>query len=242
MSWSSVPATRSNKQQNLVGLLLTLGVANLPLSTWGGRLKVFGPLLAREVLWGLAVGVLLFYVLRVERRPLSSIGFRRLGLRDILPAIVAGILMVVGIVVIYSSVFPRFHLQMNTGMMNTLMASPFWYRFILVTRGSGRRNLVSRVSHREARRAYRQPLDSCRDLMGCIYDCSSCCLGLATACSGWIRRRHIDRTLSVATEPVFKHNCSLDRRWLWISSLTKISPETSAQLDKRSIQLTAVKK
>jgi hypothetical protein len=140
----SVRATRSNKRrvQILVGLLLTLGVANLPLSTWGGRLKVFGPLLAREVLWGLAVGVLLFYVLRVERRPLSSIGFRRLGLRDILPAILAGTL---------------------------------------------------------------------------ICDCSSCCLGLATAYSGWIRRRHIDRTLSVATEPVFKHNCSLDGRWRWIS-------------------------
>jgi hypothetical protein len=133
-----VPATRSNKRrvQILVGLLLTLGVANLPLRTWGGRLKVFGPLLAREGLWGLTVGVLLFYVLRVERRPLSSIGFRRLGLRNILPAILAGILMVVAIVVIYSSVFPRFHLQMNTGMMNTLMASPFWYRFILVTRAA----------------------------------------------------------------------------------------------------------
>ena len=167
---------------------------------------------------GLAVGVLLFYVLRVERRPLSSIGFRRLGLRDILPAILAGILMVVGIVVIYSSVFPRFHLQMNTGMMNTLMGESVLVSVHLGhTRGSSRRNLVSWVSHREARRAYRQPLDSCRDLMGCIYDCSSCCLGLATAYSGWIRRRHIDRTLSVATEPVFKHNCSLDRRWRWIS-------------------------
>jgi hypothetical protein len=57
-----VPATRSNKRrvQILVGLLLTLGVANLPLSTWGGRLKVFGPLLAREGLWELTIGVLLF--------------------------------------------------------------------------------------------------------------------------------------------------------------------------------------
>jgi membrane protease YdiL (CAAX protease family) len=137
MSWRQ-RAGHSIKRhvQTLVGLLLTLGVANLPLSTWGGRLKVIGPLLPREVLSGLAVGVLLFYVLRVERRPLSSIGFRRLGLRDILPAILAGILLVVGILVIYSSVFPRFHLQMNTGMMNTLMASPFWYRFILVTRAA----------------------------------------------------------------------------------------------------------
>jgi hypothetical protein len=99
-----------------------------------------------------------------------------------------------------------------------LMASPFWYRFILVTRAAvAEETLFRGYSHREARRAYRQPLDSCRDLMGCIYVCSSCCLGLATAYSGWIRRRHVDRTLSVATEPVFKHNCSLDRRWRWIS-------------------------
>lgn len=130
--------TRSNtrRAQILAGLLLTLGVANLPLGTWGGHLKVFGPLLSHEVLWWLAVGILLLYVLRVERLPLSSIGFRRPKLRDILIAVVTGILTVVGIVVIYSFVFPLLHLHQNAREMNTLLRYPFWYRLLIVTRAA----------------------------------------------------------------------------------------------------------
>lgn len=130
--------TRSNtrRAQILAGLLLTLGVANLPLGTWGGHLKVFGPLLSHEVLWWLAVGILLLYLLRVERLPLSSIGFRRPKLRDILIAVVTGILTVVGIVVIYSFVFPLLHLHQNAREMNTLLRYPFWYRLLIVTRAA----------------------------------------------------------------------------------------------------------
>jgi membrane protease YdiL (CAAX protease family) len=79
---------------------------------------------------------LLFYVLCVERRPLSSIGFRTPKLWDILLAILAGVLLVVGIVVIYSLVFPVLHLQQNAGEMNTLLRYPFWYRFMMVTRAA----------------------------------------------------------------------------------------------------------
>jgi membrane protease YdiL (CAAX protease family) len=44
--------------------------------------------------------------------------------------------MVVGIVLIYSVVFPALHLQMNTGQMSHLLATPFWYRLMLVTRAA----------------------------------------------------------------------------------------------------------
>jgi membrane protease YdiL (CAAX protease family) len=130
--------TRSNtrRAQILAGLLLTLGVANLPLGTWGARLTVFGLLFSHEVLWWLAVVILLFYVYRVERRPLSSIGFRKPKLWDILLAILTGILMVVGILVSYSFVFPLLHLHQNVGEMNTLLRYPFWYRLLLVTRAA----------------------------------------------------------------------------------------------------------
>ncbi|HEY2351010.1 MAG TPA: CPBP family intramembrane glutamic endopeptidase [Candidatus Acidoferrum sp.] len=133
-----MPATTSNLRriQILVGLLLTLGVPNLPLGTWGERLKIFGHLISHELLWWLAVVIVFFYAVRIERLPLSSIGLRRPGLWDLVLAILTGVLMVVGIVVIYSVVFPRFHLQMNTREMNSLMSTPFWYRFLLVTRAA----------------------------------------------------------------------------------------------------------
>lgn len=131
-------ATRSNPRrvQILVGLLLTLGIANLPISTWGKRYSGLGPLAGGEILWWVAVVVILLYVLFFEHRSLSTIGFRRLSILDILFAILTGIFMVVGIVVIYKIVFPLLHLRMNVDEMHTLMATPFWYRFFLVTRAA----------------------------------------------------------------------------------------------------------
>jgi membrane protease YdiL (CAAX protease family) len=126
----------TRRVQILVGLLLTLGAANLPLQSWGVRLWPGGSLAGREVLWWLAVAVVLAYVTLVERRPLSSIGFRGFGLRSTLIAILAGILLVAGITTIYLLVFPLLHLRMNIAEMNRLLAMPFWYRFALVTRAA----------------------------------------------------------------------------------------------------------
>jgi hypothetical protein len=55
------------RQQSIVGLFLTLGIASLPFGAWGERLRVLGPLLGHEVLWWLAVAAVILYVLRVER-------------------------------------------------------------------------------------------------------------------------------------------------------------------------------
>ncbi len=120
----------------VVGLFITLGVANLPLGTWGERRIPRWPLVGHEVLRWLAVAVLILYVLLVERCPLSSIGFRKLRLWDIPIAILAGVLMVATIMVIYSVIFPALHLQMNSREMSKLLATPFWYRFMLVTRAA----------------------------------------------------------------------------------------------------------
>lgn len=130
--------TNSNTRrvQILIGLVLTFGVANLPLGTWGERLHFLGPLLSHEVFWWLTALVLFSFVLFIERKPLSSIGFRKLRFWDVPLAFLTGILMVVGIVAIYSYVFPALHLQMNTHEMSKLAATPFWYRFLLVTRAA----------------------------------------------------------------------------------------------------------
>lgn len=128
------PAPRTRPAQIVIGFLLSIGVAELPLGTWSERL--FGPLAGHEVLWGLAVVVLLLYVALIERRPLSSIGFRKFGFWGIVSAIVAGVLMVVAVVVIYTYVFPALHLRINIGEMNKLIATPFWYRLLLVTRAA----------------------------------------------------------------------------------------------------------
>lgn len=128
----------------LIGLLLSLGVALLPLGKWGRAYSGLGHLLGGESLWWLAVAILLLYVAFVERRPFSSLGFHKPRILDIVLAIIAGILLVAGIVLIYSVVFPLLHLQMNAGEMKSLLATPFWYRFMLVTRAAVGEELLFR--------------------------------------------------------------------------------------------------
>lgn len=118
----------------IVGLLFWLAATLLPIGTWSKQL--FGPLWGGEVLWWGLVIALYAYVLIVERRPLSSIGFRRLRWLDIPVAIVTGFLMVAGVVFSYNVIFPLLHLRMNVAEMGSLLNTPFWYRFLLVTRAA----------------------------------------------------------------------------------------------------------
>jgi membrane protease YdiL (CAAX protease family) len=128
----------------VIGLLLTLAAWLLPLSTLGRKYSGLGHLLGSEVLWWAAVVIILLYAAVIERRPFSSIGFRRPRALDLAIAAIAGILMVAGIVFIYSAIFPWLHLKMNVGQMSALLHTPFWYRFILVTRAAVAEELLFR--------------------------------------------------------------------------------------------------
>ena len=139
-----VSGAGERRVQIWIGLLLTLGVGLLPLGTWGSRLGVLGPVASTETFWWVAVAVVLLYVRLVERRPLASVGFRKFGIVSLISGIITGILLVVGVVVIYGYVFPLLHLHMNIGEMGKLLATPFWYRFALVTRAAVAEELLFR--------------------------------------------------------------------------------------------------
>jgi membrane protease YdiL (CAAX protease family) len=122
----------------LIGLIPFLVVTFLPLGNWGKALFApwLGPLVSGEVIWWVLVLATFAYVLFVERRPLSSIGFRRPGWLDILLAVIVGVVMVVGVVFIFFTLFPMLHLKMNSGELNSIMNTPYWYRVLLVTRAA----------------------------------------------------------------------------------------------------------
>lgn len=136
--------TRQRSIQIIIGLLLSLGAGLLPLGTWGRTYSGLGRLVGNEVLWWVAVIVILFYVMFVERQPFASIGFRKPKILDLVLAVIAGILMVAGIVFIYSVVFPALHLTINAGVMRYLLETPFWYRLMLVTRAAVAEELLFR--------------------------------------------------------------------------------------------------
>ncbi|HEY3776849.1 MAG TPA: CPBP family intramembrane glutamic endopeptidase [Rhizomicrobium sp.] len=136
--------TSSGRLKIVIGLLLSLGVALLPLGNWGRAYSGLGKLLGGEIFWWIAVVVLLLYIAFVERRKFSSVGFRRPKVLDIVLAVGAGILLLAGIIVIYGVVFPILHLTMNAAEMRTLYQTPFWYRVILVTRAAVAEELLFR--------------------------------------------------------------------------------------------------
>ena len=135
---------KPHRGKTVLGLLLTLGAGLLPLGTWGRSIGILGPLASAEMFWWVAVAVVILYVLAVERRPLSSVGFRRIGIVSGIAAVFAGILLVAGIVAIYAIIFPLLHLKMNTREMGRLLATPFWYRVALVTRAAVAEELLFR--------------------------------------------------------------------------------------------------
>ncbi|HXR93279.1 MAG TPA: type II CAAX endopeptidase family protein [Steroidobacteraceae bacterium] len=122
----------------LIGILFLLIATFAPVGGWSEHLfgRALGPNYSREVLWWVLTFAVYAYVLFAERRPLSSIGFQRPRIMDIVLAVITGLLMVAGIVVIYSFVFPLLHLQINMHEASALKHTPFAYRLLLVTRAA----------------------------------------------------------------------------------------------------------
>jgi membrane protease YdiL (CAAX protease family) len=85
------------------------------------------------------------YVLLVERQPLSSLGFKRPGWKTLVFAIPVGVLMVAIIVGSYALIFPALGLKVNTGAMSKIMATPLWFRFLLVSRAAIAEELIYRA-------------------------------------------------------------------------------------------------
>jgi len=119
----------------IVALLLILTIPGLPLSKWENEFAGVSHLVGYEVIWWILTLSVLFYVRRVECRPLSSIGFRSVSLKDLLIGLGAGIVMIAGLAGIYYGVLPALHLS-ESPQVNQLVATPFWWRLISVIRAA----------------------------------------------------------------------------------------------------------
>lgn len=123
----------------IVGLLIALGFVSLPLGTWDHEFADVAHLVGNEAIWWVYVAVVLLYVLKVERRSLSSIGFRAPGLKNLGIGVGAGILITLALGTLYYVILPALHLNDSiaaTTNANALMATPFWWRFISTVRAA----------------------------------------------------------------------------------------------------------
>jgi uncharacterized protein len=130
-----MPEARApNRVLIIIGLAIALGLPFARLSAWTKAHSGLGPYWGTEVFWVAFFLFILFYVLVIERRPLSSIGFRRPGVTDIALGAAAAFLIIGGDIAI-SAIDAVFHLAVKPQIV-ALFATPFWYRVFVVTRAA----------------------------------------------------------------------------------------------------------
>jgi membrane protease YdiL (CAAX protease family) len=118
-----------------VGVLLALGFFSLPVGSWvHDEAGLVNRLEYELIVWAWVVGMML-YVVRVERRPLSSIGFRALGLKDGILAIVAGILILASLAFMLLVVFPALHWS-ESSQIASISRLPYWLNVLIVVRAA----------------------------------------------------------------------------------------------------------
>jgi uncharacterized protein len=88
----------------------------------------------REAAFWLIGLAIVLYVVAVEHRPLSSIGFRRPGWKTLVYAILASVVMIVAVVLTYSVLFPLFGLKMNQNAVASITKTPLWFQILIFLR------------------------------------------------------------------------------------------------------------
>jgi membrane protease YdiL (CAAX protease family) len=129
----------STRRTSLAGLIFALGVASLPIGSWDNEFADTPHLIGNELIWGAVVGLLLLYVTGIERRPLSSIGLKAPGFKNIGIGIALGLLTIALLGVLYLQVLPALHLDDHiaaSANAAALLATPFWWRFLSTIRAA----------------------------------------------------------------------------------------------------------
>ncbi|RUL75223.1 CPBP family intramembrane glutamic endopeptidase [Dyella choica] len=143
VSIAVAPARGRSIGRTLGGLLLALGGISLPFGVWDHEFAGLGHLIGNElVYWGL-VAALLLYVVKVERRPLASVGFRRPNWKEWPLACFVGVLILACLALIYYVVFPALHWSENQQLAQ-VATIPYWLQCLIVVRAAVSEELLFR--------------------------------------------------------------------------------------------------
>lgn len=110
----------------LIGLVLAFGLPETELGRLIAPGRGVGPQLVREAVWWAFGGIILFWVVKVERLPLASIGLKRPTAGTWLWAVAAAVGAMASIMLSYSVIFPALGLKMNMAVVNSITSMPLW--------------------------------------------------------------------------------------------------------------------
>ena len=136
---TAAPATPSTPARKkllaLIGVLFALGFPAIPISRFFDEFANTRTLIGYELIWWAAVVALLAWVRFAGREPLSSIGFRRPGMKNIALGVATGIVSLAGLATILYVIFPALHIN-ETQSIDQVMSMPLWWRWIIVIRAA----------------------------------------------------------------------------------------------------------
>jgi len=118
----------------ILGLLLCFGLPELGIGAAIAPGDGLAARLIREAVWWGFGAIMLVWVMRVEHRPLGSIGLRAPRWSSIGWGVGAGILMLATVMLSYAVIIPALGLQMNHQATRTLIAVPLWLQTMMVVR------------------------------------------------------------------------------------------------------------
>ena len=123
-------------QKTPLNALLVMIILQLPISGSLIRGNGFNAQVGREgVFWALT-GLLVAYILKVERFPLRSVGLSWPTWKSVVLGIVGGVVMVAGMATIYMVVFPALGLPMTEATTVAIKSTPLWFRVVLLLRAA----------------------------------------------------------------------------------------------------------
>jgi membrane protease YdiL (CAAX protease family) len=122
-------------QRRMLGSLLVMGVLQLPLAGMLFAGKGLIPQIDRELVYWCSALLLLLYIVRIEQRPLRSIGLTWPTGKSVGAGILGAAVMIAGMALIYLVIFPAFGLS-DAAQNAAAEDEPFGLLFLVVIRAA----------------------------------------------------------------------------------------------------------
>ena len=134
----SIRAAIGHGWKPALGLLIALILPFVPIGRWIAPGQTISALLIREAVWWSYAAAVIVWLLVVEQKSLSSIGFRAPTWRTFVFGFLAGLVLTAILISQFAIIIPLLHLSgaAAASVWAQIMKTPYWYRVLMVLRAA----------------------------------------------------------------------------------------------------------